>query len=330
MRALVLLMVMACGLWADDHIGGIEFFGYKGLDVDAARRALPVHVGDRMTGPNRQRIIEAVRQAIGVRQVRVNDVCCDPEGRTWVYISLPGKSSVPFRYLPEPTGSARLSPELVALMKKRDKALYAAIEKGGDAPQEDDSAGYALTHDPASRALDLQLREYALHHEEELAKVLETSSDAEHRGMAATGMGYAKQSRAQLDALLKACRDPADGVRNDATRALGVLARSSESVGAQIDPSVFIDMIRSDVWTDRNKSSGVLTAITSTRDAEVLRTLQDQCGDALLEMAGWHEVGFALGARVILGRIAGIEEAQVWALAMGPPEPFLVALSAFQ
>ena len=43
-------------------------------------------------------------------------------------------------------------------------------------------------------------------------------------------------------------------------------------------------------------------------------------------MAGWRSLGWALGARAILGRIAGWPEERVEILSEGPPDAFFSAL----
>jgi len=81
--------------------------------------------------------------------------------------------------------------------------------------------------------------------------VLEFSSAVEHRRVASDAVGYARQSQDQILALVRAARDPDDEVRNNATRALGVLARSNAALASEIPADTFIDMLNSGVWTDR-------------------------------------------------------------------------------
>lgn len=66
--------------------------------------------------------------------------------------------------------------------------------------------------------------------------------------------------------------------------------------------------------------------LTEARDSRVLAILKSEAGDALEEMARWRPVGWALPARVVLGRIAGWPEDRVEQLARGPVEAFFAAL----
>src|SRR5207249_2262256 len=109
--------------------------------------------------------------------------------------------------------------------------------------EEDDSNGYALVKDPTARSLQLAVRQWAIKHEQELSRVLEFSSAVEDRRVASDAIGYARQSREQIAALLRAARDPDDEVRNNATRALGVLVRSNPALASEIAPATFIDML---------------------------------------------------------------------------------------
>jgi len=182
-----------------------------------------------------------------------------------IFIGLPGASSKPFPYNPVPNGAVRLPQELWNLQKQIEMALNAAVSAGQSG--EDDSEGYALSEDPESRALELKLRAYVLEHEEEVYAVLESSSDNEHREYAANALGYGRQSGKQIAALLRASSDANDGVRDEAVRALGCLAHKPE-MRKLIMPDLFVSMMNSGIWSDRNKASSALMALTESQRSE--------------------------------------------------------------
>ena len=184
-----------------------------------------------------------------------------------------------------------------------------AVEKG--AGGEDNSQGYALFTDPATRARQLPMLNYARRHESLIRAVLESSSDAGQRAIAAQLMGYVHSSRMQMAALVRASHDPNADVRNNAVRALGVLAGDSSKRAAQIPAAGFIAMLSSGSWTDRNKSSLLLEVLTRSRDPRLLHNLRAQALDPLLEMARWRSAGHAYAGRMMLGRCAGIEESRL-------------------
>lgn len=73
-----------------------------------------------------------------------------------------------------------------------------------------------------------------------IERVLASSADDEQRIAAAELLGFAPESRSQIDALVRATRDSNETVRNNAMRALAVLADSSSEVAKQIPAAEFI------------------------------------------------------------------------------------------
>ncbi len=323
---LVLLLAVAGLAAARDRIALIEFFGHEGLDVEAIRKALPVHEGDRYSDGTKRRVREAVRRVSGRDATDVQGICCDEHGDRVLFIGLSGRSSREFHLNPKPAGTVRLSKDIVELYARLDKAEHAAVRKGGDAPQEDTSNGYRLLKYPPVRKLELQVRQYALAHKAELKDVLENCSDAKQRAIAADALGYAGRSPRQITVLVRACRDSDDDVRNNATRALGEMVSADPALTKQIPASDFVEMISSGIWTDRNKASLVLGALAVSNDPHLLAQIKSQAWEPLLEMVRWRDTGHAAMPRMILGRIKGIPEERLTQLAFGPPQQFLNAL----
>jgi hypothetical protein len=222
------------------------------------------------------------------------------------YIGLPGESYQALAFNPPPTGDVRFPKNAVALRQEMDEAWVNAVTKGH--ATEDDSEGFTLTNDPAARKAELALRDYALHNEAQILDVLTSSSDAHHRAIAAQMLGYGRQSREQIDALVRASLDPDGGVRNDAVRALAVLAGAKPELARMIPAGPFIQLLRSGKWSDHNKASLLLVSLTKTRDSGVLDRLRAEAPDSLLEMAQWRNIGHAEPALSIIGRIAGLDE----------------------
>ena len=316
-RGLVMLALVAmgaAGLSAADRrpLGEIDFFGYKGLDLGAIRLALPFHEGDSFPPPKvksddlKRQVGDAVKRVIGREPTGVSFVCCDSKQHYMVYIGLPGASYQALAFNPAPTGGVRFPKDAVKLRHEMDDALTRAVMTGH--ATEDDSAGYSLTNDPRARKAELAIRDYALQHEDLVFQVMTSSSDAWHRAIAAQMLGYGRQSDRQIDALVQASLDADDGVRNDAVRALEVLATAKPTLARRIPPEPFIRLLRSGAWLDHNKASLVLVALTTTRDPQLLAQLRADALDPLLEMGRWRSIGHAEAALTILGRMAGIEE----------------------
>jgi hypothetical protein len=180
---------------------------------------------------------------------------------------------------------------------------------------EDRSKGYALSLYPPLRQKQFALREYAITHEELARRVVLRSADSKQRAVAAEILGYARRSTAQISALVSAGRDPDEGVRNNAVRALSVLVEAGVVTGKTIPAGLFIDMLNSGTWTDRNKASHLLAVLSKRRDPRLLHQLRLRALASLIEMARWRDPKHADDARMILGRVAGLPENQLAKLA---------------
>ena len=200
----------------------------------------------------------------------------------------------------------RLPPDALKIFRQFEKHFVAALQRG--VTREDDSQGYALMEDPASRADQLKLRGWTRAHTPLVLRVLAESRDSGQRADAAQASGYAIRSPAQIAALVAAAFDPDDGVRNNSVRALEVLCTAGVEVTGQIPAARFIPLLYSVTWTDRNKSTFLLARLTDSRDPAVLKLLHDEALGPLCEMAQWKDFSHAQTSLTILGRIAGIDE----------------------
>jgi hypothetical protein len=187
-----------------------------------------------------------------------------------------------------------------------------AIQKGDNG--EDDSQGHQLMNNAAARAYQKKFIGYAVNDLPILRKVLHYSVIGEQRAIAAQIIAYAKDKKEVVDDLLYAVHDSNDEIRNNATRALGVIAGYSNQkpeLRIQIPETDFIQMINSLVWTDRNKGLFVLASLTQQRDSIFLQQLRKEALPSLMEMAQWKAPGHAGPAYFILGRMAGYDDEKI-------------------
>ena len=297
-------------------IANIDFFGYGQLDVVKLRSVLPIQPGDSIEQSDwsayPSRIDQAIRSLTRKPVTDVVRLCCDENRNSMVYIGVAGASTVALQHKATPNGKERLPAAALKLNQEAEDALRKAVVAGHT--QQDNSNGYSLSADPDLRAIELKTREFALANEDLLRKILSSSADAEHRAIAAEFLGYVNVSAHQIADLTDAARDPDEGVRNNAVRALGVIASSSPDRARMIRPKPFIALLKSDKWVDRNKGAWLLINLTQSRDPKFLKQLRREAMDALVEMARWHFAGHASMARRLLGRIAGLEESKLDAL----------------
>jgi hypothetical protein len=235
-------------------------------------------------------------------------VCCNSRGEDIVYIGLGGRNTVTIPFLAAPKGQTCLSGDAVRLYEGFGKAFNKAVRKGNGS--EDHSHGYALSKDSAAREKELAARKYALPHQQRVEQVLQSCARPKDRQAAAWILGYALKSRKQIAALVRASRDEDQTVRNNAVRALSVLAESNSRTASEIPPDSFIEMLNSGVWTDRNKAGWLLPLLSSNRNPKLLQQLKSTALPSLIEMAKW-DPDHAEEYRVLFGRIAGLEDAQI-------------------
>ena len=332
-RCFIVLLLAGVAFGQENHrrIGEIDFYGYAGFDLDRVRTAIPFREGDDFTDSESafsdaiDRIRAAITRVIGKPPTDIALVCCDDKGGQMIYIGLPGKSMRNGQYIPPPKGSVHFPARVIDLYQQTMDASSKAVRSGTG--KEDGSKGYALWTEPDVRAKQLATREYALQNERLVRSVLAMSRDAEQRTAAAHILGYARQSKQQIAALVRASHDVDDSVRNNAIRALAVLAESSPKIADRIPAEGFVAMLSSGSWTDRNKAGFLLVELSERREARLLSQLRSQALDSLIEMAHWRSRGHADFARILLGRIAGIEETRLQQLvAAGQVDQIIKAL----
>ena len=257
---------------------------------------------------------DRLAMSLGIARARTEVVCCD-RGRAIVYVGIKERGTATRSFRAEPRGDARLAAGVVRAGDEFATALGLAVLRGDDG--EDRSRGHALSDDPAARAVQERFVLYAMRDLPALRLVLRSSSDAAQRALAAQVLGYAADKPAVVDDLVYGMSDPSTEVRNNASRALMVFAEMLPGTGLpvpRVPAQPFIDLLRSPVWSDRNKASGALAALSTGRDRELLARLREQALAPLIEMARWKSEGHALPAFFTLGRIAGYSDEAVYDL----------------
>jgi hypothetical protein len=165
----------------------------------------------------------------------------------------------------------RGSADIVESGKEFSTAVMRAVERGDAA--EDHSQGHAFTHDPATRTIQERFVAYAKRDLDQLRLVLRNSGEAAHRALAALVLGYASDKQAMVEALVQRMSDPDEEVRNNAMRALWAFADMDPTTSRsapRIPPEPFLALLNSPIWSDRNKASAALMALTARRDPGLL------------------------------------------------------------
>ncbi len=291
-------------------VGIIDFYGLRTVTVKQVSDALPISVGDSPMPENFASVERRLRAIPGVVDARLNLVCCH-EGRSILFAGIAESDAPALVFHRPPIGPARLPADIVQAGADFMEALPAAVLRGVG---EDHSQGHALSFDPAVHAIQERFIVYAARQRKLLRDVLRNSAEATHRALAAQVLGYAADKKAIVPDLVSAMRDPDANTRNNATRALLIIAALAERAPERrlrIPPQPFIDLLNSLVWTDRNKSAGALEQLTASRDPALLSALRTRALPSLIEMARWKSPAHAASAIVIVGRIGGLSEEEI-------------------
>src|SRR5215475_7517626 len=204
-------------------IGVIDFYGLRSVSERQVREALQIKEGDSLSG-DPQEAKRRLELLPGVDEARTEFVCCD-SGKTTLYVGIREKGAPSIQFHPAPQGKVRLPQDVIQAGEDFDKALTEAVIKGNSS--EDDSQGHALTNDPAARAVQERFIRFAARDLITIRDVLRHSDDAGHRALAAHVIAYSTDKQALVNDLVEAMRDPDDGIRNNAMRALAVMAGSA-------------------------------------------------------------------------------------------------------
>jgi hypothetical protein len=293
-------------------VGNIDFYGIHTVSPARLREALRVKEGDSITSAVLKES-ERLESIPGVQRAAVDAVCCE-EGKTTLYIGIEEAGTAPLVFNPAPGGQVLLPDEIVRSYEAFEAAFMEAVQAGDFV--EDGSQGHALMHFPAARAAQERFVHLASHRRSVLTNVLHQSANEEHRAIAAQVLAYSPAKRTIVPELVLAIRDPSSKVRNNAVRALALIAgyaRQNPDRGIVVPPEPLVDLLNSLAWTDRNKSSMALMQITETRDSALLALLKDRALPSLIEMARWKAPGHAVAAFFILGRIAALPDNELFA-----------------
>jgi hypothetical protein len=183
--------------------------------------------------------------------------------------------------------------------------------------REDISQGHSLMADSAARMIQLQFIDLAAKYGDSLRAVLRTSGDADHRALAAEVLAYSANKQGVVMDLVYAMRDPAGEVRNNATRALALIAaygQANPNLRIVVPYEPFIDLLNSIAWTDRNKASLALMQLTEKREPALLTTLKTRAFDSIVDIAQWTNPGHSMAGVMMLGRMAGLPDAETFAM----------------
>src|SRR5258706_499690 len=96
--------------------------------------------------------------------------------------------------------------------------------------------------------------------------------------------------------------------RCSAAWAIAVLARKQPQAGIKVALVWFVERLNSLALSDRLQATQALVILTDQPNPSAVDLLRERALPALVEMARWKTLEYALPAYLLLGRVAGIAE----------------------
>ena len=294
------------------QISIIDFYGLQKISQQEIRKHISVKEGDSVLF-DKEQLQNQILAIPGVKDADISTVCCDDKDGKWILFIGISEDKVEYaRFNPAHVSNDSLPAEIIATYDKLMNLVMEAVTSGN--ATQDASQGHALLNYAPAKPVQNQLISYAQKNLDSLRKVLHNSASSRQREAAAWIIAYSPDKKAIVKDLISAVSDPDESVRNNATRALSVLAsyaNDKSGAGITIPAAPFIEMANSIVWTDRNKGVAVLLALTENRPTELMRQIKEGAAKSIIEMARWKNPAHALMNYVLLARLAGMPEADI-------------------
>jgi hypothetical protein len=295
------------------RVGMVEVFGARRVPVHKILTALDAKPGDPL--PAGEAAEDRINKVSGILASRLQAVCCAGGGKMILYLGVEERDAPRLEFNAAPTGEARLPNVLYEGYLHLLETAAGSI-RGGNA-DEDLTNGYSLMADPDARLLQQGFIPQVEANLQLLDQVVRECSDPEQRAAAAYLLQYGprgRRSKIIADALQYAVRDQEDVVRKSAMRALRAVtvgAKLHPEQDMTIEPTWFVEMLNSVVWSDRRSATQELVDLTENRKPETLDLLRERAQPAILENARWHTLEHALPAFILAGRMGGFSEKEI-------------------
>ncbi len=314
----VLVVALSAPIWAQDltpRIGSIEIYGARKIPEKRILDALGVQQGSPLP-PSRT---AAELRLVGLRGVALSHleaVCCDDAHRMILYVGVEEREAPHVEFHPAPSHDVELPEDVMALYQDfLDRAKEASRD---GAPAEDLTNGYSLMTDFESRADQIRLQNMAEDYFPQIHDVIRNAADEEQRAAAAYILQYSKRTeritKQMVEDLEYALSDDSELVRSAAMRSLKAVAVGGKlhpEQGIQIQPTWYVQLLNSVVWSDRRTASLALVEMTESRSEETIGLMRDRALTSIVEMARWKDLAHALPPFILAGRIAGVSEKEI-------------------
>ena len=302
MTRLFIAALFVCAAQAQlPRVGDIYFYGLRTLTPEQILAAARIGSGDTVPA-SRIALEDRIVALPEVMDTHVESVCCEG-GHTTLFIGIHEHGAPEPEFHPAPSGTATLTEDWMTHFRKYSgELLRAGIDGHADVP------------DAAMRREQEYFGTLATTHPLKLRGELHSGADAEQRAAATLALGFSPNKKTAVEDLLFAALDPDETVRANALRglaAIAVVARKQPALGIRIPPATLVNLLNSVVLSDRMESTKVLLILTQRPNAAAFDQLRERALPALGEMARWSAAAYARPPFELLGRVAGLPDAQV-------------------
>jgi len=309
-RVVVLVAGVSLAAGQIPRIRDFNVYGSRKVPAEKILRSAKLRAGEPLP-PSKGDLEDRLSAISGVVRARVEAVCCEgPDALLFVGVEEREGPHVAFHS--DPAGNATLPEGLAATYQQFLSTVQRAAQqqKGSSALPADRH----LISDAEARGFEQQFSAFAAEHLAELRDVLHNGPEPEERAIAAAVIGYATQKREVVDDLQYSMQDPDEAVRSNAIRslhAIAVYAARDRSLGIRIAPTWPIELLNSIVLSDRLQATDLLVTLTDTENRVAVDQMRVRALPALVEMARWETLNYALRPFLLVGRIAGLSEKEI-------------------
>lgn len=295
------------------RVGAIEIYGNRRASASKIKSALGSKPGDPL--PAREDAEERINKVNGVIASRVEATCCS--GRNLIlYVGVEERDAPHIEFHPAPTENLKLADDTAGAYEEFIEAVSASIRD--DSAAQDLTNGYSLMQQADANSIQQRFLPLVARDLPILDKVIRNAEDPEQRTMAAYLLQYTprgpRTTTLMINALMYALQDGEDSVRENAMRSLKALAVGAKLHPEQqihLEPTWFVELLNSPVWSDRHNASLALVELTEKRSPETLQLMRERALPSIIEMAKWQELRDALPPFLLVGRVAGLSEEQI-------------------
>ncbi len=278
------------------HVGEINLYGLRKVPANSVLQAGKLRSGGPLP-QSKGDLEEAIEQVPGVLHARVQAICCQDQG-AMIFVGIEEQDGPHVEFRSQPSGAATAPPGMMQAYQQ----FLDGLRRSGSQPD----------RDPGLNESENKFTSFATANLDLVRDALYNGAEPDLRAAAAIVIGYAPKKNEIMPDLQYALRDPDESVRSNALRSLHALVKTDSSTqGISVPLGTLADLVQSLVLSDRLQAADLLVTLTDGGNREPLTVLRARALPALVEMARWESLQYAIRPYILVGRIAGFSEQDI-------------------